>query len=594
MTYASELAAVSRTPVALMALELDWCALACGPGASWEASPDAVWTDAGAVWEDAGDDGCGALPADPCYNTWPTCRDRARYSRGTRAYKFTSCGAPLPFKGVRPYVRSVKYLPTEIQADRTVSARCTVVCHDEPDADVGIDPYRHLRSAIQGTFWKKLLARNRNYRGRVVRISEGFAGLAEADFSATFVGRVDNVRLSPDGIEIEVADLLKALSEIEVPAKTDVALAADIDAAAAAVSLNGTEGLASPAGYVRIGDEILAYTGVDVAARQLTGCTRAMFGTAAAAHYAKDNVQACRYYAPANPFDILKEMLLTDAAFDAAWVDADAFDAWRDWPGGEVDFSAVVSEPTELATLYFEIVDLLNCKSWVGEDLKITIRRNMPNRPGRAYATLTDAAHIVADSAEVDLNQDSRISRVSLYWDKTAIGDVDEPASYNRLDMAVDTDAESANEYAEAAEKRIFCRWLRQGYAEETSMARYARTLACRRLWQNRDPMPILKFDVEAKDAGIRTGEYAKISTDELLDECGAPLAGAVFQVVRREKKEAAIALSALQIVDRRACFIAPPGQADYDSATAAEREYGYICAATGRMTNDDGGYVVW
>jgi hypothetical protein len=234
MTYNAELAAIARTPVAMMVMALDWCALACGPGASWEASPDAVWTDAGAVWADNGDDGCGALPADPCYNTWPTCRDRARYSRGTRNYKFTSAVAPLPFKGVRPYIGSVKYLPTEIQSDRTVSARCTVVCHDETDADVGIDPYLPIRSGVRGTFWKKLVARNRNYKGRIVRMYEGFAGLDESDFAETFVGRIDNVRLSAGEIEIEIADLLKVLSEIEVPSKTDVALAADIDAAAAA------------------------------------------------------------------------------------------------------------------------------------------------------------------------------------------------------------------------------------------------------------------------------------------------------------------------------------------------------------------------
>lgn len=569
MSYQDELAAISRTPVTLVIITLDYCARIFGT------SP------------------CTATGT-PCYNTFPTCKDKTNYNKTTKDYKFTSADAPLPFKtGERPYLSKVTYLPTEIKDNLTINARASVEMYDEPDTDIGIDPYVSQRSSIQGTFWKKLLTRNPNYKGREVKIYEGFLGLAEADFQQKWIGVIENITLGKDTVKIEIKDLLKKLSDIEVPPKLDIKLVTDIDAAITTITLTTVSGLDAP-GYIRIGDEIIYYTTKNETTNQISGCTRGYFSTTAAEHNANDKVQKVRYYAPANPFDILKEMLLTDAEIGASYVDSTAFDYWRDWPGGEVNFSAIVSEPTKLDKLYFEIVDLIDCKSWVAEDLKITIRRNIPNEPGRSYHNLTDEANIIHDSASVDLNEKSRITRVLLYWDKTTLGKVDEVMEYSRIDIAVDADAESANEYNEVIEKKFFCRWLRSGYIQEETLARFIKVFIMRQVRRYRDAMPIITLDLEMKDSDIKTGDFAKISTDELLMTDGNPLDKAIFQIIKRDFKGQKINLKVLKFPSRKVALFAPSGTPAYTSATEAQKEYAFFTGADGKMSNQDDGYYFY
>lgn len=644
-----------------------------------------------------------------CYNTYPTCQDRANFNRTTQDYYFIDSFCKLPFLdgssnviNVRPYIKDISYQPTEIKDSLTINSRCTITLFDEPDGDVGVDPYapryeilvagttvsappdmsvgsatfisdtadlapyvgtdaerfyrlraidntgkqaygyihesagggavkiadtilgvptrawlyiedgfdkdnvaHYLVESIDiyapGTFWKKLLARNANYKGRTVKIYNGLLGQNASQFTQKFVGAIDNVKISKGSVAIEVVDLLKSLSKIDIPPKLNLKLAADITAADLSITLDASAAdfakLDSPAGYIRIGDEIIYYTATNSTTKIVSSCTRGYFSTTAATHSASDKVQKVKYYAPANPFDILSDELLpTDCAIAAGYIDSANFDTERDSPGGEVNFSAIISEPTKADKLFFEIVELLNCRAWVGEDLKITIRRALPNKPGRVYSTLTDEANNIDGSLSVDLNQTSRISRVSLYWDRQTVEDEDKPASYNRLDVAIDADGESANGYNEAAEKIIYCRWLRQGYVTEETMNAFAANAASRIVSGNKDPMPILTLDLEMKDGAVKTGDYAKISTGAMQDASGNDLSSAVFQVVRRERKGNKINLKCLMLPTKKYCIVSPASYSakSYATATAAEREYGAICNANGDMSNGDYGYRAW
>ena len=576
MTYSSELAKISRTPVTFAKMTMDFCSLTYGTG------------------------DCTATASDRCFNTYPTCRDKANFSKTTKEYKFTSAATPLPFKtGERPYIKSVKYMPTEIKDSLTVSARYTIEFFDEPDTDVGIDPYLSGRSSVQGTFWKKFLARNTNYKGRTVQLYDGFIGLAEGSFEEKFVGVIDNIKINKDIVKIEIVDLLKAISKIEIPPKLNIKLASDISNSQTQITLDGDDvsSLDDPAGYVRIDDEIIYYAAINITTKIISSCTRGHFSTTPDAHSEKDKVQKTRYFAAGNAFDIMKTILLTDCGIAAGYVNSTEFDAQRDDNAGdvEVDLSAIISEPVKAEELYFELVDLMNCKSWVAEDLKITIRRNLPNRPGRNYITLTDTSNIIFNSPKVDLNQDSRVSRVSLYWDRTTIGKNDEPADFARLDLAVDADAECVSEYNEIAEKEIFCRWLFPENDTEENMATFTKNHPSRLVGQLRDPMPIVDLKLELKDSGIKTGDFVKLTTDELQDKNGDDLTLSPFQVVRREKKNNQILIKCLRITPKKYMIIAPAGYSgkDYDSATAAEREYGAISDDNGLMVNGDDGYRI-
>jgi hypothetical protein len=586
--YEDALASVSRTPIDVCVVTLDWCANAFG------VAP------------------CTATGT-PCYNTFPTCKDKANYSRTTKDYTFSTFGAPLPYRtGERPYITEIDYLPTQIDTTLTVSGRLKVYLTDEPDTDVGIDPYVSQRSSVQGSFIKKWLARNPNYKGRMVKVYKGFLGLAFADFKLKGIGKIDTMTRGTTGgsgdstsLCIECIDLLKDISNVQVPAAVTVKLVTDIDAVVTQFTVDDVSPLPAAPGYVAIGtgttQEVIEYASLDAVANQLIGCTRGAFNTTVATHKASDKVQPCRYYPPDNPFTHLKTMLLDDAGIDPSYVDTAAFDFWRDWlPCGEPPFSALITSPTTLATLYFEIDDLVDSRSWVAENLLITIARAVPNLPDRAYSPMSDDANIIgANPPTLDTNEASRITEVQLYWDLVQFQDMQKPASYNRLDIAVDSDAESDNEYGDQVPYVFYCRWLRPGAIPDDELQAFVTDYGGRYLIERRDASPLIEIDVELKDYEVSTGAYVTLVTDEVENPDGTPVS-ANFQVVARDpnynnNSTNSVHLT-LQRANSRVCFIADDNAPDYDSASPDEREYGYICEDDGTMNGspDDKGYVIF
>ncbi|MBE0558532.1 MAG: hypothetical protein IH628_15005, partial [Proteobacteria bacterium] len=289
-----------------------------------------------------------------------------------------------------------------------------------------------------------------------MEIYEGQVGMKESEFTRTWVGKLTNVTTQNGEFTFESTDLLKDLSQIDVPPKLDIKLATDLTAGEAQqITLTSVEGLGSGAGYIRIKDEIIGYAALDAVTKALQTITRGAFNTVADEYKARDKVQAVRYYAPANPWDILLEMLRVDAAISDVDIDLNAFALAKRTPGNDLLFRTVISEPVSLDKLFFEITDILDAKPWVGEDLRITIRRNVQNAPGRAYYRLTDGSNIVDDSASVDFNEKSRLTRMLIYWHKNVLGKMDDPAAFDRLDIAVDADAEAS--YGDVVEKKVFC-----------------------------------------------------------------------------------------------------------------------------------------
>lgn len=589
MTYDAYKDSLSRYPIDMAIITLDYCNNTIG------VSPCAAidWCGKPGLYCGLSTVSCGGIQG-RCYNTYGTCKDKTNYSKGTKDYVFTSNNAPLPFKeGERPYIKDIKHLPTEIKTSLTVAGRVNVTLYDEPDTDVGIDPYLSTRDSVQGSFLKKLIARNPNYAGRPMQLHRGFYGLDRADFEQTFAGVIDTINVKENGaVVIEGADLLKTLSKIEIPPKLNIRLASVMSSSQDVISVSDGTDLDAADGYVRIGDEVISYT--TKTGNQLTGCVRGCFGTSAATHSQNDKIQKCRYYEPQSPYDILVDILKTDAGIDPSYVNDSAYTALKAFDVSMVDFSALISEPTKLDTLYFEIIDLIDCKSWMGEDLKITIAKNLPNYPGRAYQVFTDAENIIADSDSVDLNATSRKSRVSIYWDKTLTGKLDEASSYARLDVAVDADGESANMYNESLEKKIMCRWLRSDYMDEDSVIRYVANLSKRILRLLKNPQPIYTFAVELKDSQVKTGDFVRITTDKILNFDGGSLSRHVYQIIKREPKGNKIVLKALQYSKRKLFFVGANTLPDFTSATEAERESGFITDANGQMSDWSEGYALY
>jgi len=461
-------------------------------------------------------------------------------------------------------------------------------------AEVPAPPAPLPRPITVRSYWKRFMSRNPNYKGRLMEIYEGQVGMAESEFTRTWVGKLTNVTTQNGEFTFESTDLLKDLSKIDVPPKLDIKLASDLSAVEAGqITLTSVEGLGSAAGYIRIKDEIIGYATINVTTKALQTLTRGAFGTVADEYHAKDKVQAVRYYAPANPWDILLEMLRVDAGIADADIDLAAFALAKRTPGNDKLFRAVLSEPESLDKLFFEITNILDAKAWVGEDLRITIRRNVQNAPGRVYYRMTDGGNIVDNSASVDFNEKSRLTRMLIYWHKSVLGKKDDPAAFDRLDIAVDADAEAS--YGDVVEKKVFCRWIDPITNEEDSAETYVKNLGMRQVRRSRDAQPLIALSLSLRDLAIKTGDHVRLDTDELVKFNGDPITNEIFQVVKRElQDDFSLKVSLLRVSTRRLALIAPDGYPNYLTATDAQKEFGFITLDTGVMENEDAGYYIW
>jgi len=558
MSYATELAAISRTPVYLVVLTLDYC--------------DEVFGAAPCAAVGSGDA--------KCFNTYPTCKDKANYNKITKDYRFSSADVPVNqtlLENVRPYVQSVTPLPTEITDNITVAGSVTIEFLDEPDTDIGIDPYYDGRTdPTRGTFWRKLLARNPNYRKRQVRIYQGFDNIDEVDYEQIFEGWIDNISHPQGGIvTVEANDWLAVLAEKEIPEEYDIKLVTDIESDSVNIPVTDETNL-DPSGYIRMGDEIIYYASIN--GNTLEGCERGYFNTVAEEHSADEKILKVIYFAPQSGYDLIYDLLTTYAGIDAAYIDATSFTTAKDFDCYSVLFSAIIDERIDVWTLVFELVDLLSCKMWQGEDLKITIAKNLPNNPIRSYRSLTDADNIIIDSDSIDQRGDSRYSKVTMYWDKMACTSDEEMANYRRNNTVEDGDGNSANYYGETVEKAIWCRWLRPDYMDEEKVTRFIDNLLKRILRLGKHPMPTMNMELELKDSGIKTGEYVRISTDQIVDPLGASISNHCFQIVRREQRDTQFTYKALKYPLNKIAFMCATTVPEYSSASIDQKEYGFQC----------------
>ncbi|MGK2905052.1 MAG: hypothetical protein ACSLFH_01735 [Desulfuromonadales bacterium] len=579
--YATAIGRLSRTPVTVLIVTLDWCANTFG------VAP------------------CTATGA-PCYNTFHTCKDQPNYNRTTREYQFSSADAPLPFPGPRPYLLRERPLATEIKDKISITGRVTFDLADEPDGDVGIDPYLDQRATVpQTSYWRKLIARNPNYIGRPARLLRGVIGMALEDFDEDWSGNLENIAIARGVAKVEVVDPLKSLADVTVPPKVSVKLAADTQSGGDSISLDKVEGLPS-SGYIKLDDEVIGYTGLNTTTRQLTGCSRGALGTTADTHSGGAKVTLACYYPPTNPWNLLLAMLTNSsditvsnppgAGIDASRIDSSNFAAWRDLVP-DVAYSALITDSTKLDKLFWEVVSLLDAHCWYSEGQQITIRRNMADAPGTGHAHWTDAANVVIGTPNVDLNPESRVNQVVLRWDLDPLGNASEEENYNRIDVAVNGETSGVNSYNKPAEKELLCRWLRSSWApylQEELMDDYVRALTARQLFRRADSMALIDLDVEIKDGAVRTGQRVKYTTDELLLPDGSPLDAALFEVTKRQHKGARLAYRLLRQPVANTAFFTGSDHPDYSDASEAEREYGFFSATDGTLPDGSPGQTFY
>lgn len=589
-SYGEIVKMISRMPSTLVIITLDYCSRTFGT------SP------------------CLATGT-KCYNTFPTCKYLSAYNKTSKDYKFSLREKPLPFPGPRPYIKSEQYLSTEILPDEavTIDYRVTLEFYDEPDSDVGIDPYVSDRSSVQGTFWRKLKARNSNYKGRYVKIKKGFIyhGFMEGDYVDYFLGVIDNIEIVGGIAKITVKGLLQVTNN-EYPKTCDGTIKTAITSGSNSFIVVEKKGIGTQydaTGYVSIESdsgvpEIVQYgsrsydsgTGETTFSTLTRGRYTSLGWQGATSHAAEKKVQQVIVYDNQNIVDVAKSILnavgISDTYIDTIQF-ANEKGIWLAW----ANVTRILHKPQTAKAYLKEIKEQFLVSIWQGENQKIKIKYLGPVIPGQTYYPINDTANIIHQSVSVDDNEASRITRVIFYHSQLPDTDGTDRKDYNGVVINVDSDAEDVKSYAEKKERIIYGTWI-QGNT-------LAGLLGAKILQRFRDGVKIIPFDLELKDSSgstaqpetyLKVGDVFEITTDALQGVDGVAETKR-YQVTKKEQKtQGRFALKSFdaKIGYGRWGFIATDGYPDYGSATTAQKEYAFISDSAGKMSDGTDAYKIW
>ncbi len=341
--------------------------------------------------------------------------------------------------------------------------------------------------------------------------------------------------------------------------------------------------------FVRSGKEIIRYTAKSGDTLSWTDTTlRAQFGSTREDHKIDDTVQLCRAWINKLVREVVEDLCnesgLADAYLDLAQFASED----TDWLGDKYRITACVSEPEKPSDLYAELLRDANAMSWwhpTAQKVKMLV--NTP-RAASTVPAITDSANLMLDSTQVERLDAERITQAAIYY---ALGDATanrkEPRNFQRADIYVEADAQSANEYGDTRPAVQYSRWL------GTANGQAATTLVARKLSRLRDAPARIKFRLDPKDYTVSVGDLVDLKTRRLVDAAGAAKTTRV-RITKLVDRGPHVECEALTTTfARRYAFIAPNGQPDYLSASDAQRAYAYLAGGSGKMSNGDNPYVI-
>lgn len=578
MTYASEAAKVDRIPLQVVELDLDTCSLTFGTAPCTAT--------------------LGVLGR--CYNTRATCQDTANYTRTTKTYRFCEPLENLP-RGVDmiPSIKKIKTAPTKLTPGKGLGYRASVSIQiiDHPHHDRGIDPYVDTRThdpAALGSFWSKLLARNRHYNGRILRVRTGYItnpfSWSNFETREYVIDKIDG----PDWngvVKITAKDILKLADDkrAQCPVASKGALTADITDTATSLSLTtGTGAEYGTSGYVRIGDEIIQYSGRTT--DTLTGLTRGTWGTLADEHSTDDAVQLCKAWSAVNVRDIIDELLTTYAGIPSGYINATEWDQEEtDWLTA-YSLTAIISEPTGVNSLLGELTEQCQLMLWWDDRAQqIRLKAIVPPK-GNVPATINDNQHIIADSVDVTEETALRITQLWVYYDKADYTD-ETKKNYKRLYIAADLDAEGADQYGDQRIEVIESRWF-----DENNAPAVLQTAT--RVFNSRvNPPKRVSFSLDAKDlSSYSVGDVLDIKTGSIVDYDGRAktVRGILVEEVESEAGTRIDYEYLSGVGQGRFGFIGPNTLSTYSAESDANRAaYGFIGPNTGLMPDGEERYKI-
>ena len=493
-----------------------------------------------------------------CFNTLPTCQDDANYEKGQLILRFCRNGVEVPQDGNYwlPYLQSVRVTAGAINpggADKNSSPlgrRATIDCtfSDHPHSDRYVDPYRDERvtgaAQLSGegydpfsrsTFWSKWKARNgAYYLGRKLVYVSGYlkdgqiVDAIEREFVITgFSGPTSSGAVSISGKDV----LTRVANEkAKAPAFSEGKLVADIDDSVTSFSVTSGTGSEYPeSGFVRVGDEVMAYTrtGDDFSV------LRAQWNTPASSHSAGDRVQWCLHFDSRRADQIAYTLLHDYAGIPDESLDVAGWEKEVDTDQHNTNlYTALITEPTSVEELLSECCEQMYFSLWVDERESIVRLRTVraPTDEDTIYE-LDDDQHLVADSVNAKDEAGQLITAVVVNFAmRNPARDLEEPANYGATNIVLSAEADP-NRLGESRSRVIYSRWI-PGVGGGAALE-----LGQNIISQYSTIPRKVRFTLDAKDRQIAIGDYVQLTHRKFVNDAGEeePLRLQVLSVSEKE-----------------------------------------------------------
>lgn len=565
---------------------------------------------------------CTATGTPKCYQTYWTCKDKANYTPdGYIRWRFMAGEAgiyPLyeedgPNKiSTNPLymVESVSTTSTRINLGASregespfgTRAGVRVQMRDQQFDDHVGDFYLADRVDLPDrNFWTVWKARNPFYPGMILTVFEGYRGQALSAMQSRLylvnrvIGPDGNGRVTIEGDDpLQLADRKRAM----FPRATDIRLIGNIDATSLAVRVFGLEEDIddafgnTPTSYLRIGSEILGYTGrTDDGDGEwtLTGVSRGQRGTSADSHEDGEGCQRVGAFDRMLMFQVAEYLLKNHTQIDNSYINAGG--QW-DAEGGSFlstfRTTATIPDPEPVENLVGELCRDGLFSIWWDERAKV-IPLLAVRPPQETPAQINDDLNILADTASLTERPDDRMTRVSVFYGERNPLERDSPANYRNRRIRVDGEVESPEATdGTIRDVEIFSRWI--------NTAGNAFLLAAQLLLRYRLPPQYVSLALDAKDRAIAVGDVLDVTTRVIRDIEGRPLETRWQVIASDEVKSGSLVQVELQSYQFVGKFgiIMPNDAPDYATATPEERLFGAWFAddATGLMPNGDEPYL--
>lgn len=478
-------------------------------------------------------DGMGTVD-DACYNTFGTCQDTANYSNTPQTYRFIErLNLPVDAIDAYPAITNISYGSTRLVpgGGLAVRGKVTVSLQDFITNDEYIDDYRRDRTydaESQGTFFGKLIARNKFYIGRTMRVKEGY--IDEPFDLANFRTRqyiIEDI-VGPDKngkVQIIGKDplTLAANNKAKCPVPSTGTLSAALGTSGNPVLQTGEGSLYTAGEHIRIDDEIMLVNSISV---DTLNVLRAQGGTTAAAHDDDASVQECKTYTDEPVIDIVQDLLENFAGIDSSFI------PFTDWEAEETEsltgynLTTIISEPTGVQKLLKEIVEITLLDIWYSDvDQEIKLKLQTPYTS--VTQSLNDDYNVLAKSLRLKADNKQRLTRCLIYYGIINYAkDLTETANYRFANFEIEADKEGANKFNDIKTKVLFTRWMDSSNSVQIA-------LTSQRLLDRFGNMPLeVSFDLDAKDVPtLQTGDVYDLETRIIQGVNGLPVSTR-FQVI--------------------------------------------------------------